>query len=77
MPYALFLAQQRIDANGRIGGDVVFARDFGARDELLRARFGDRAWYRYRPPTSLSDTALAFVPYSPATPAIASARSAF
>ena len=64
MPYALFLAEQRIDSDGRIGGDVVFARDFGARDELLRARFGDRVWYRYRPPTSLSDTTLAFVPYA-------------
>jgi hypothetical protein len=64
MPYALFLAEQRIDADGRIGGDVVFARDFGARNELLRARFGDRVWYRYRPPTSLSDSSLAFVPYS-------------
>ncbi|HKW49116.1 MAG TPA: phospholipid carrier-dependent glycosyltransferase [Gemmatimonadaceae bacterium] len=63
MPYALFLAQQQIDADGRIGGDVVFARDFGPRDELLRARFGDRVWYRYRPPRSLADTAIAFVPY--------------
>ena len=64
MPYALFLAEQHIDADGRIGGDVVFARDFGPRDEILRARFGDRVWYRYRPPRALSDTSLAFVPYS-------------
>jgi hypothetical protein len=24
---------------------VVYARDFGARNALLRDRFGDRAWY--------------------------------
>ena len=71
MPYALFLAEQPIGTDGRIGGDVVFARDFGARDERLRARFGDRVWYRYRPPTSLSDTAIAFVPYSAALPSVA------
>jgi hypothetical protein len=64
MPYALFLANQRIGPDGRIGGDVVFARDLGPRDELLRERFGDRAWYRYRPPASLTDTSIAFVPYS-------------
>ena len=64
MPYALFLAEQQIDSDGRIGGDVVYARDLGARNELLRSRFGDRAWYRYRPPSSLADTSLAFVPYS-------------
>ena len=65
MPYALFLANQRVDVDGRIGGDVVFARDLGARNELLRARFGDRTWYRYRPPSGLGDTSIAFVPYAP------------
>ena len=63
MPYALFLAEQRVAADGRIGGDVVFARDLGPRNELLRARFGDRTWYSYRPSAGLSDTSLAFVPY--------------
>jgi hypothetical protein len=48
MPYALFLSRQEIDAQGRVGGPVVFVRDFGERNELLRARYGDRTWYRYR-----------------------------
>mgnify|MGYP006172523797 CR=1 FL=1 len=42
--------------------DVVFARDLGPRNGLLRARFGDRAWYRYRPAGSATDTANAFLP---------------
>jgi hypothetical protein len=74
MPYALFLADQRIDANGQVGGDIVFARDFGTRDELLRSRFGDRVWYRYRPPTSLSDSTIAFVPYAADLASTAPAR---
>ena len=76
MPFALFLAEQRVDADGRIGGDVVFARDLGARNELLRGRFGDRAWYRYRPAAGLSDSSVAFVPYPPPGLATAAARSA-
>jgi hypothetical protein len=67
MPYALFLANQNVDSDGRIGGDVVFARDLGPRNDLLRARFGDRTWYRYRPPKALGDTSIAFVPYAPAS----------
>lgn len=63
MPYAAFLAYQGVDGDGRVGGNVVFARDMGARNELLRARFGDRTWYRYRPPHERRETAAAFVPY--------------
>ncbi|HEX7937932.1 MAG TPA: hypothetical protein VF483_03005, partial [Gemmatimonadaceae bacterium] len=33
MPYAMFLARQHVDADGRIGGDIVFARDLGERNE--------------------------------------------
>jgi hypothetical protein len=65
IPYAIFLARQHVERDGRIGGDVVFARDLGARNELLRPRFGDRTWYRYRTPVSLSDTLGAFLPYLP------------
>lgn len=64
--YPVLLARQHVGRDGRIGGgrsDVVFARDLGARDTVLRARFGDRAWYRYRVPRSLADTTPAFVPY--------------
>ena len=28
-----------------MSGDIIYARDFGARNALLRRRFGDRAWY--------------------------------
>jgi hypothetical protein len=62
-PFAPFLAYQTIDSTGRVGGPVVFARDLGARNELLRSRFANRTWYRYRPPTGLNDTAAVFVPY--------------
>jgi hypothetical protein len=45
--YRQFLAANGIDANGRVGGDVVYVLDLGPRNELLRQRFGDRAWYRF------------------------------
>jgi hypothetical protein len=41
LPYAEF------DADGRLGGKVVWARDLDARDTLLLDRFGSRQWYRY------------------------------
>ena len=65
MPYPLFLARQRVGSDGRVGGDVVFARDLGPRNDLLRDRFGTRSWYRYRPARSLDDTTSAFVSYDP------------
>jgi hypothetical protein len=46
--FARFLPRDATDADGRLGGNVVFARDFGARNALLRDRFGARAWYRAR-----------------------------
>jgi hypothetical protein len=46
--YARFLPRNATDAEGRLGGNVVFARDFGARNALLRDRFAARAWYRAR-----------------------------
>jgi hypothetical protein len=65
MPYALFLARQHVGSNGRVGGNIVYARDLGARNELLRPRFGDRTWYRYRPARGLGDTSRVFIPYTP------------
>lgn len=64
IPYPPFLALHRIGEDGRVYGDVIFARDLGARNELLRARFGTRRWYHYRPPASLADTANPFVPFA-------------
>lgn len=40
------LALEPISADGRIDGDVIYVVDLGERNELLRARFGDRTWYR-------------------------------
>lgn len=62
-PFAPFLALEGLDPDGSFGGRVVFARDFGTRNELLRARFPGRTWYRYRSPRFLGDTAAAIVPY--------------
>lgn len=75
MPYPVFLAKQRV-VHGRVGGDVVFVRDFGARDSLLRSRFAARKWYRYRTPSSLRDTAAVFVPFDSTSPASASGTGA-
>jgi hypothetical protein len=54
--YASFLPANTIEPDGRVGGDVVYVLDLGPHNEALRARFGDRAWYRFG--TRLS-------PYSP------------
>jgi hypothetical protein len=37
-----------LDASGRLAGDVLYARDFGARNALLRPRYGGRMWYAAR-----------------------------
>jgi hypothetical protein len=62
-PFEAFLPLERLGPDGGLGGPVIFARDFGARNELLRAQFPGRAWFRYRPPRSLDDTVAAVVPY--------------
>lgn len=43
--FARFLPRNELDRDGRLGGPVVYARDFGSRDTLLAERFGDRTWY--------------------------------
>jgi hypothetical protein len=63
MPYAAFLAYEGVGDDGRLGGQVVFARDMGPRNELLRERFGDRTWYRYVPAAQRPSNDLAFAPY--------------
>jgi hypothetical protein len=62
-PYAPFLPLTGFESDGSLGGAVVFARDFGARNDRLRARFPGRAWFRYRARRSLDDTSAAIVPY--------------
>jgi 4-amino-4-deoxy-L-arabinose transferase-like glycosyltransferase len=61
MPYALFQSEQAVDRDGRLAGPVVWARDLGSRDTLLRAELGERAWYLYKPGRSLEDPAT-FIP---------------
>jgi hypothetical protein len=61
--YLPFFAANEIGADGRIGGDVVYALDLGEHDEVLRSRFGDRAWYRIGPRSVSKDTLPAPIPY--------------
>jgi hypothetical protein len=44
--FSRLLAVESLDSLGRLGGKVVYARDFGDRNALLRDRFGGRDWYR-------------------------------
>jgi hypothetical protein len=46
--FSRLLAVDGLDSLGRLGGRVVYARDFGERNAQLRDRFGDRDWYRAR-----------------------------
>jgi hypothetical protein len=58
-----FLPFEGWDRDGRLGGRVVFVRDFGIRNNLLLDRFGDRTWYRYRPRKTADDASPLFIPY--------------
>src|SRR2546425_910340 len=62
-PFEAFLPLEQFEPDGRLGGPVVFARDFSGRNELLRARFPDRAWFRYRQRRNPDDTTAVVVPY--------------
>jgi hypothetical protein len=44
--YVRYLPRNATGRDGRLAGDVVYARDFGTRNALLRERFGTRVWYR-------------------------------
>jgi hypothetical protein len=57
MPYGVFLREQTVGRDGRLAGEVVWARDLGARDTLLRSEFGSRRWYLYKPARSLEGRA--------------------
>jgi hypothetical protein len=60
--YPIFLAHQRVGSDGRVAGNVIFVRDLGERNQLLRTRFGNRVWYSYRVPHGLDDTTRVFLP---------------
>jgi hypothetical protein len=61
--YPPFLLQNTIDANGELGGDVIYVRDLGAHNAALMTMYGSRTWYRYIPQRSADDTASVFRPY--------------
>jgi hypothetical protein len=64
VPFAMFLSRERFDPDGRLSGPVVFAIDYGdERNERLRARFGDRTWYRLRRTVNAADTTYVIAPY--------------
>ena len=66
--YAPFFPANTIGADGRVGGEVVYVLDHGAHNETLRARFGDRAWYRFGPHLRSRDPVPRLTPYAPLLP---------
>jgi hypothetical protein len=61
--YGPLLLENRYDALGRVSGQVIYAMNLGERNEVLRARFGDRQWFRYEIPVGKPDAEPEFVPY--------------
>jgi hypothetical protein len=61
--YGPMLLLNRFDAQRRIGGRAVYVMDLGERNELLRARFGNRRWFRYEIPRSRPASDPVLVPY--------------
>lgn len=61
--FAPFFPANTIEPDGRVGGNVVYVLDLGARDEALRARFGDRTWYRFGPHLTRGDSTPTLTPY--------------
>ena len=62
--YAPFFPRNTIDADGRVGGNVVYVLDLGAHNEVLRGRFGDRTWYRLGPHLRRGDSTATVTPYA-------------
>ena len=65
------LPTTRVDEQGRLAGDVVYARDLGEANEQLRAEFGQRDWYVAKVTTEGDSLRVRFDVYSrrPASPA--------
>jgi len=64
MDFARLLPHIALDSLGRLGGDVIYARDFGARNELLRDRFSDRKWYVARAEVQGDTARVVIEPYA-------------
>lgn len=58
-----FFPANEIGPDGHLGGNVVYALDLGGHNEVLRARFGDRTWYRFGPKKTPKDLLPSIVPY--------------
>ena len=61
--YPPFLARNHLDADGKLSGEIIYARDLGAHNLALRKEYGGRAWYRYVPRRFAGDTTQVFVRY--------------
>ncbi|MEK7401713.1 MAG: hypothetical protein AABZ80_05050 [Gemmatimonadota bacterium] len=61
--YGPLLLENRFDALGRVSGQVIYAMNLGERNDVLRARFGDRQWFRYEIPLGTRDSLPVLVPY--------------
>ena len=61
--YGPFFPANTIGPDGRVGGNVVYVLDLGAHNEVLRARFGDRTWYRFGPHLRRGDSTATLTPY--------------
>ncbi|MEO7455298.1 MAG: hypothetical protein ABIY52_03500 [Gemmatimonadaceae bacterium] len=66
--YGPFFPRNGIDRDGRMSGKVVYVLDLGEHDEALRARFGNRTWYRFGPSSAASDSLPTLVPYAHQSP---------
>jgi 4-amino-4-deoxy-L-arabinose transferase-like glycosyltransferase len=66
---AEMLPYETFDRSGRLSGPVVYARDFGAENEQLRARFPGRRWLLALTTSTPSGLQVEFAPYrAPAAP---------
>ena len=61
--YPPFLARNQVGADGKLGGEIIYARDLGAHNLALRKEYGDRTWYRYVARRFAGDTSPVFVRY--------------
>jgi hypothetical protein len=63
LTYLPFFAANEVGPDGRLGGDVVYALDLGEHNEVLRSRFGDRAWYRIGMKSVSREVIVTLTPY--------------
>ncbi len=66
--YGQLLLRNTIDADGHVNGPVVYVADLTEHNEALRARFGDRPWYRLEFDRAAKAKVPRLVPYTTMTP---------